>query len=1267
MADSLKVRIDGDDKGLEKVLSGIGDVAKKGLGVAVKGITAIGTAFGGATVAALNFAGELEQNLGGSEAVFGEYAEGIQAKAETAFKNMGLSQSNYLATANKMGALFKGAGFEMQEAADISAEAMQRAADIASIMGIDVSMAMESIAGAAKGNFTMMDNLGVAMNDTTLNAYALEIGLGKTTAQMTTQEKVALAMEMFLDRTAYAAGNYAKENETLAGSLGTAKAALQNFIAGAGSVDDVVESLTNAGEVIIKNLDELVPKLVSGSGDLVEALMGSLITMITDNAPEMIDAAIDVLLSFIEGIEDNADKLADAAVTIMESFVDGISRMIPAIVKAAGKVIKEFANELGNAVPILKPLTSVIGFLSDNLSSLAPVLLAAALAVKTYTSVSLTAKTAITAWSAATKVLTAMEKANAITLVASNGGLTLFQTLVGLVTRKITLQTAVTGLAAKAQVAWNAVMSANPIGLVIGAVAALAVGITALVVCMNQETEAERVHREAVEANRQAISDHAEAVRQRTEAMKESASAGVASISHTKNLADELLKLADADGNVADADKGRAEFILGELNEALGTEYKMVGNTIQQYEKLKDAIYEEIEAKKLKILTDAAEETYSAAITEQTAVLQNQINAYKAGGEQMKHYTELQQKLAAAQRELNEAEANGADPSRIQSLRMEYNSLNTETWNYLQTNKDLLNACWEADAAVRENTASITGYEEALAMAKSGNIQGATAALQEYTYAAQTNTLGMEKAAAGTYEAVAQCGSKVETALAKYQAALEECNQNGTDSAKALVSSSREELEKVIQEYISAGGKISDGFITSLDITGAANQIDINDILGDVTRLENDAIAAGGTITSGFSQAILDGVTTVQNSGTDMGNSGIEGLKAGTDSHSPSRKAYDVGVFVGEGLANGISAGESGVITAAIKVADAAITAAKTRLDINSPSRVMRDEVGKMLTRGFAVGIDEGKTEVQKVMDEMNEELLDSEEKYNAESERLKDSKSKADKEYLEKLETIAENERKVYDAMVKDLEKTKDKMLDAYDEILDAETDFADGLKDDIKLFDETKITIAGAGEHGEDLEFSKFSLSDISSQTDSLKNYSQRLEELKNKADIPQEFFAQFKEMSVEEGSSFLDALLGASDEELQKYISDWEEYRNTSDVLAEQMYADDYAAMVDQFEEEFGTLPEGFFDIGKESGENFSAEFIEKIKSKMAEAKQVIESSLADISLNIQVQADSRGGIVNNYSSTYNIQPSGTSTAEQLAATRDAETLNRMRGVE
>ena len=119
------------------------------------GLAAGGAAMAGLTAKALTLGGELEQNMGGSEAVFGEYATRMQETAQQAFSNMGLSTSDFLATANKMGALFQGAGFSIEESSGLASDAMQRAADVASIMGIDTSAAMEAIAGAAKGNFTI--------------------------------------------------------------------------------------------------------------------------------------------------------------------------------------------------------------------------------------------------------------------------------------------------------------------------------------------------------------------------------------------------------------------------------------------------------------------------------------------------------------------------------------------------------------------------------------------------------------------------------------------------------------------------------------------------------------------------------------------------------------------------------------------------------------------------------------------------------------------------------------------------------------------------------------------------------------------------------------------------------------------------------------------------------------------------------------------------------------------------------------------------------
>lgn len=139
----------------------------------VTGLAAGGAAFAGLTAKAMAAGGELEQNMGGSEAVFGKYADKMQGKAKEAFSNMGLSTSDYLGTANKMGALFQGAGFSIEESMNLSSDAMQRAADVASIMGIDTASAMEAIAGAAKGNFTMICRSGISVTvcQVCVNAY----------------------------------------------------------------------------------------------------------------------------------------------------------------------------------------------------------------------------------------------------------------------------------------------------------------------------------------------------------------------------------------------------------------------------------------------------------------------------------------------------------------------------------------------------------------------------------------------------------------------------------------------------------------------------------------------------------------------------------------------------------------------------------------------------------------------------------------------------------------------------------------------------------------------------------------------------------------------------------------------------------------------------------------------------------------------------------------------------------------------------------------
>lgn len=410
-----KVVIDTDlnDKGFKSGLDKMQSVASAGFkGIAVS-VGVASTAIAGLIGKAVTMAGDLEQQMGGTEAVFGKFADTVQEKAAGAFDKMGLSANDFMATANKMGALMQGSGLGIEESMNLSTQAMQRAADVASIMGIDVGMAMESVAGAAKGNFTMMDNLGVAMNATTIEAYALSKGIGTSFAEMDNATKVGLAMEMFLEKTAYAAGNYAKENQTFAGSFNTLKAATSNFLSGAGGIEDVSNALISFSNILIKSINEMAPTIIQGLITLTQTLMPqipillqtllpavlqgavslidglvaifpALIKMIQDNLPTVIKAGISILMALVNGIAenleefvpvvvdavllivdtliDNLDMLIDAALLLILALADGIIEALPRLIEKAPVIIQKLVNAIIDNFPkIIKVGGELIG------------------------------------------------------------------------------------------------------------------------------------------------------------------------------------------------------------------------------------------------------------------------------------------------------------------------------------------------------------------------------------------------------------------------------------------------------------------------------------------------------------------------------------------------------------------------------------------------------------------------------------------------------------------------------------------------------------------------------------------------------------------------------------------------------------------------------------------------------------------------------------------------------------------------------------------
>ena len=298
---------------------------------------------------AFSLTGELEQNIGGAEAVFKDFSDNIQANAQTAYKTAGLSVSDYLAEANKMGGLLQGMGFTVGESFDMSVQWMQRASDVASILGIDVSSAMQAIQGAAKGNFSMMDNLAVAMNDTALKAYALENGLIQTDkewAKLGQQQKIAAAFAMFMDKTSYAAGNYAKENDTLAGSMTTLSAAWENLLSGAGDPEAFGDVVSSAVSVIVEKAAEIFPRLVEAAVEVFKSLVAAIEEYGPKWAELLLDAGAQMIASLYNGIT-GGDITPEQVKQKINEVITGISdawNTVVETVTGAYNAVSDFFN-----------------------------------------------------------------------------------------------------------------------------------------------------------------------------------------------------------------------------------------------------------------------------------------------------------------------------------------------------------------------------------------------------------------------------------------------------------------------------------------------------------------------------------------------------------------------------------------------------------------------------------------------------------------------------------------------------------------------------------------------------------------------------------------------------------------------------------------------------------------------------------------------------------------------------------------------------------
>lgn len=309
---------------------------------------------------------QLEQNLGGAQAVFGDFADSINKSAQKAYQTMGLTESEYLSTANKMASLFQGSGMTQQRSMEMTTQAMQRAADVASVMGIDMSQAMDAVTGAAKGNFEMMDNLGVAMNVATLEAYALEKGINFKWNTASQAQKSELAMEMFFDRTSQYAGNFKREaTETFSGAFESMRAAAKNVTANMSLGEDIkpaLRELVSTTKVFLMgNFLPAVKNVISHVPDVIRELGGS-----------VADAILGVFGTDLETVMGELDGIFAPLKQSLSNLFSTVSETVRPLIEAfreyvsSGEAVADVTNVIKPAIEgLVAVLSTVVNWIAQ--------------------------------------------------------------------------------------------------------------------------------------------------------------------------------------------------------------------------------------------------------------------------------------------------------------------------------------------------------------------------------------------------------------------------------------------------------------------------------------------------------------------------------------------------------------------------------------------------------------------------------------------------------------------------------------------------------------------------------------------------------------------------------------------------------------------------------------------------------------------------------------------------------------------------------------
>lgn len=721
----------------------------------------------------------------------------------------------------------------------------------------------------------------------------------------------------------------------------------------------------------------------------------------------------------------------------LKVIINAAFGVIVNVIKASTPVFQTLFSILGTGISVISSLTPVIISLVSALVAMRAANEAITAtknlinAWQTFKTTAAGAIQIINLITAAQATCGTVTKAQMVANLANNGALTASTVLYGVLTGAISLQTAATIAATAATTAFKAALTAltGPIGWIVAgvglAVGAL-VGLWQWLTAESEETKRLKSEQEELVKSTDQLTD---SVKQSAKERQKNLESVKGNTESYQKLADEIVQLSQKTNKTA-ADKKNLKKKIDALNAS-------VSGLNLAYDKNSDSLSHNSDQIKARISAMEAESTWEASqknlldieqkraeIGEQLKQIAEQRNKWNeesnvSDSVRKEKLQELNDKETELKNTQTELQTEYEKTSQVQQSASEAmaaaaeNGSNRQVVAYENMSKSQQKAIDDMRTKYNELLETTTNMFEQIKYKSAISVDEMIANLQKNqeavnNWATNLNTL----AERGVNEGI----------LAK----LQQMGPQGGLYVQELVNASDEKLATLNEVFTQGGESAMNGLTAGMD-TGALGITDkIKGIVqSQVSSLQEEIAAAdfsslGQEIPNGISQGIEQGASTAGESSKNMANDIKESFTSEMDINSPSRVFNEYGGFITTGLAEGIDNGASqptnsvttlstqikepfnnlpsdftyagemamaglntglnngagAVLETARSIAVSVKETIKDALRIQSPSKAMRDEVGRFIPQGIAVGIEADAGTVKRSMLRLKESMM---------------------------------------------------------------------------------------------------------------------------------------------------------------------------------------------------------------------------------------------------------------------------------------------------